>query len=399
MRTLVSTGAYDDIMSGNRGYGPKKDVHGNKIKLFSTALSDRGTLNAVLLHLIKTQAWGPNGPKELSDLYGQAVTSNRHDKGRKGHGSLSEMRIGLKLKDDSLALRPLKTDAGKIWIVETAHETYSYEENVSPECFAEFTANTIKLFKVGAPCRVFWSTVQHAEPVFLSLVGRQAPPRDRSRARWERARRGQSQLHPRRPVAARAGFRFLCEFRDGLTFAIRVNAEACLPSNEMQYADFEQPVKDYVVKVARDILKDDETGLPSLRGEKGLTGDLAKLYKRMFRLGKSPANPAIIVIGGGERHPLSLAQLGELLDSIMEDARKEVRDTMLKEGKNKEAASIPHADSSFVLDQQCLLAIGVARYELADYPLRLLCTLTALSLSLLQQPAARPPKLEIQTRH
>lgn len=80
------------------------------------------------------------------------------------------MRISFKLKGDSLALRPLATDPSKVWIVETAHKTYSYKENVSPKRFAKTAANTVELFKVGAPHRVFPAGVQCAETIFsLSL--------------------------------------------------------------------------------------------------------------------------------------------------------------------------------------------------------------------------------------
>lgn len=71
LRSAVSTDTYNSLMSGNRAYGPKKDSYGRKLKLFSTALVDRGTLNAALSHLIKSKAWGPDGPKQLSDLYHQ----------------------------------------------------------------------------------------------------------------------------------------------------------------------------------------------------------------------------------------------------------------------------------------------------------------------------------------
>lgn len=128
---------------------------GTAVKLFSTALSDRGTLNAVLSHLIKNEAWGPAGPKTLLQLYGQAITSNKHDQGRKGPASISEMRIGLKLKGNSLALRPLLTDTSKVWVVETEHKMYSYTKNVLDQQFAEMAANTVKLFKVGAPLQAF----------------------------------------------------------------------------------------------------------------------------------------------------------------------------------------------------------------------------------------------------
>ncbi|GAA5961004.1 hypothetical protein JCM8115_002656 [Rhodotorula mucilaginosa] len=131
-----------------------KDGYGRKQKLFSTALADRGTLNTVLSHLIKSKAWGLDGPKQRSDFYGQASTSNKHDKGRKGPQNISEMRIGLKLKGDSLALRPLATDPSKVWIVETAHETHSYKENVSPKRFAKTVANTVELFKIHERMRM-----------------------------------------------------------------------------------------------------------------------------------------------------------------------------------------------------------------------------------------------------
>lgn len=155
-----------------------------------------------------------------------------------------------------------------------------------------------------------------------------------------------------------------------------------LVSSQIQYLDFEQPASDYVVKTAQEAIKDEDDGVPNLRGEKGFVGDIAKLYKRMFRLGKSPAKPAVIVVSGGERHPLSLAQLGELLNSIMEKARKEVIDELMGDDKKAKAASVPRADTSFVLDQECLLAVGIARYEVAVYHPLVLCTLTAFSPSL-----------------
>lgn len=68
----------------------------------------------------------------------------------------------------------------------------------------------------------------------------------------------------------------------------------------MQYSDFEQPVGDHAVKIARNTIKNEDEGVPNLRGKKGLVADIAQVYRRMFRLGKSPAKPAIIVIGGGE---------------------------------------------------------------------------------------------------
>lgn len=137
-----------------------------------------------------------------------------------------------------------------------------------------------------------------------------------------------------------------------------------------------------MAKAARDAITDDNDGVPNLCGKKGLTTDIATVYKCMFRLGKSPTKLAIIVIGGGKRHPVSLAQLGELLNSIMEDARQEVIDQMMQEGKKAKVPSVPDVNSSFDLDQECLLVIGVARCALAVYPLRLLGTLTAFSLSL-----------------